>query len=268
MTMTAPVASEADFYLPAGRFFPANLPSALTYDDVSLATLYSEILPKDADLATSLSDALKLQIPVISSDMDTVTESRMAIAMALNGGIGLIHYNLPAKDQIREIARVKRHIHGLIQDPITVTPESTVGDVLHLIEQRRFEFRTFPVVERSGKLIGLLPGSTVRERYRAKKVAEAMVPRSEIRTVHESALQPDPIKAAVTYAQGVPLDLFQRTVISTCSISALALTDSAPIPPAHETRLARPPKCNIFHLQVLAQKLLFPLTTISGRSKR
>ena len=194
--MTKSVADDSDFYLPASRFFPANLPSALTYDDVSLATLYSDILPKDADLSTSLSEGLRLQIPVISSDMDTVTESGMAIAMALNGGIGLVHYNLPAKDQVREVARVKRHIHGLIQDPITVSPEDTVGDVLALVEQRRFEFRTFPVVDKQGTLIGLLPGSTVRERYKAKKVVEAMVPRSDIRTVHERNLQPDPIRAA------------------------------------------------------------------------
>src|ERR1019366_962183 len=143
--MTKNVASDSEFYLPAGRFFPASLPIALTYDDVSLATLYSEILPKDADVSTSLSDSLRLQIPIISSDMDTVTESGMAIAMALNGGLGLIHYNLPAKDQIKEVARVKRHIHGLIQDPITVAPDSTIGDVLGLIDQRRFDFRTFPV---------------------------------------------------------------------------------------------------------------------------
>jgi len=198
-TMPKPVASstsDSDFYLPAERFFATNLPNALTYDDVSLATLHSDILPKDTDLATSLSDSLRLQIPVISSDMDTVTESRMAIAMALNGGLGLIHYNLPPKDQIKEVARVKRHVHGLIQDPITVGPDDTVGDVLHLIEQRRFEFRTFPVVDQAGKLIGLLPGSTVRDRYRVKKVAEAMVPRASIRTVHERKLRPDPIKAA------------------------------------------------------------------------
>ncbi len=194
--MTKPVAADSDFYLPAGQFFPANLPSALTYDDVSLATLYSDILPKDADLTTSLAEGLRLQIPVISSDMDTVTESGMAIAMALNGGLGLIHHNLPAKDQVREVARVKRHIHGLIQDPITVSPQDTVGDVLVLIEQRRFEFRTFPVLDRGGKLIGLLPGSTVRERYKAKQVSEAMVPRADILTVHERDLQPDPIRAA------------------------------------------------------------------------
>ena len=98
--------ADAEFYLPADAFFRANRPTALTFDDVSLATLYSEILPKDADTSTSLSEALRLQIPVISSDMDTVTESRMAIAMALNGGLGLIHYNMPAREQVKEVARV------------------------------------------------------------------------------------------------------------------------------------------------------------------
>ena len=115
--------ADAEFFLTADAFFRANLPTALTFDDVSLATLYSDILPKDADISTALSEALRLQIPIISSDMDTVTESRMAIAMALNGGLGLIHYNMPAELQVKEVARVKRHIHGLIQDPITISPE-------------------------------------------------------------------------------------------------------------------------------------------------
>jgi len=118
-------AADAEFYLPADAFFRANLPTALTFDDVSLATLHSEILPKDADTATALSDSLRLHIPIISSDMDTVTESRMAIAMALNGGLGLIHYNMPAKEQVKEVARVKRHIHGLIQDPTQSAPTSS-----------------------------------------------------------------------------------------------------------------------------------------------
>ena len=193
--MTKNVASDSEFYLPAGRFFPASLPTALTYDDVSLATLYSEILPKDADVSTSLSDTLRLQIPIISSDMDTVTESGMAIAMALNGGLGLIHYNLPAKDQVKELARVKRHIHGLIQDPITVAPNSLVGDVLSLIEQRRFDFRTFPVVD-NGRLVGLLPGNLVKERYKTRKIAEIMTPRQQLMTVLEKHLASDPIRQA------------------------------------------------------------------------
>jgi IMP dehydrogenase len=194
--MTKPVASaDSDFYLPADRFFASSQPVALTYDDVSLATLYSEILPKDANLATSLSDSLGLQIPIISSDMDTVTESRMAIAMALNGGLGLIHYNLPAKDQLREVARVKHHIHGLIQDPMTVRPDQLVGDVLGLIEQRRFDFRTFPVVDQ-GKLVGLLPGNLVKERYKTKRIADIMTPRKDLHTVPHKRMKSDPIKEA------------------------------------------------------------------------
>lgn len=194
--MTKSVAEESEFYLPAERFFAVNAPSALTYDDVSLATLFSDILPKDADTSTALAEGLRLQIPIISSDMDTVTESRMAIAMALNGGIGLVHYNLPAKDQIKEVARVKRHVHGLIQDPITVQPDASIGDVLQMIEQRRFDFRTFPVVEESGKLAGLLSGNLVKERYKSKKVADVMTPRKQLVTITEKALGADPIKEA------------------------------------------------------------------------
>ncbi len=189
-------AVDAEFYLPADAFFRANLPTALTFDDVSLATLYSEILPKDADPSTALSDSLRLPIPVISSDMDTVTESRMAIAMALNGGLGLIHYNMPAREQVKEVARVKRHIHGLIQDPITVTPTQLIGDVLELIDAKRFSFSTFPVVDAGGKLVGLLSGNVVKDRYKTKPVAEVMTPREQLITEKQSAVAHDPIKAA------------------------------------------------------------------------
>ncbi|MFI5355919.1 MAG: IMP dehydrogenase [Opitutales bacterium] len=192
----ASATADAEFYLPADAFFRSSLPVALTYDDVSLATLYSEILPKEAETSTSLSDSLRLQIPIISSDMDTVTESRMAIAMALNGGLGLIHYNMPAKEQVKEVARVKRHIHGLIQDPITVKPDETIGDVLGMMDQRKFSFSTFPVVDAAGKLVGLLSGNVVKERYKSKKVAEVMTPRQELITELESAVALDPIAAA------------------------------------------------------------------------
>jgi len=199
-TMTKPVAiappANPQFYPAADEFFSRLLPTALTYDDVSLATLYSEILPRDADLATDLSETLRLQIPIISSDMDTVTGSRMAIAMSLNGGLGLIHYNMPAKEQVKEVARVKRHIHGLIQDPITVSVKLSVGDVLAMIELRHFAFRTFPVVDAQNRLAGLLPGSIVKDRYRSKKVTEAMTPRARLTTVRERDLGDDPIKYA------------------------------------------------------------------------
>src|ERR1039457_7529484 len=111
------------FYQPADGFFPANSKVGLTYDDITLATLYSETLPRNTQLDTTLAEGLSLHIPVISADMDTVTESRMAIAMALNGGLGLIHYNMPEREQLSEVSRVKNHVHGLIQEPIKVAPE-------------------------------------------------------------------------------------------------------------------------------------------------
>lgn len=187
---------DAEFYRPADDFFRANLPTALTFDDVSLATLYSEILPKDADTSTSLSEKLRLPVPIISADMDTVTESRMAIAMALNGGLGLIHYNMSPRDQVKEVARVKRHIHGLIQDPISVAPGDAIGDVLAMIEARRFAFSTFPVVDPQGCLVGLLSGNVVKDRYRTKAVAEVMTPRAALITESESVVASDPIAAA------------------------------------------------------------------------
>ena len=188
-------AVDSHFYLPADRFFRLNVPTALTFDDVSLATLYSEILPREADTSTSISESLGLQIPVISSDMDTVTDSRMAIAMALNGGLGLIHFNMTPKDQVAAVARVKRHIHGLIRDPITVDPSQTIGDLLALIEAKRYEFSTFPVVDDKGRLCGLLSGNVVKERYRSKKVADVMTPRAQLITEMESDVAKDPIKA-------------------------------------------------------------------------
>lgn len=199
MTKVASSSSEsfdAGFYQSADTFFAANQPVGLTFDDVSLATRFSDILPKDADPSTTLSERIRLPIPILSSDMDTVTESRMATAMALNGGMGLIHYNMQPRDQVKEVARVKRHIHGLIQDPITVAPDKTIADVLDLAESKNYDFRTFPVVDDQGCLVGLLSGSSVRERYRAKSVAEAMTPRDQIHTVKASTLKSDPIKAA------------------------------------------------------------------------
>src|SRR5215475_3468146 len=147
---------DSQFYKASDAFFPHYHSIGLTFDDVTLATLYSEILPRDTQLDATLADGLRLHIPVISSDMDTVTEARMAIAMALNGGLGLIHYNMPERQQLSEVSRVKNNVHGLIQDPIKVGPEQLIGEVLELIEKRRFAFSTFPVVHGQGKLAGLL----------------------------------------------------------------------------------------------------------------
>ena len=179
---------DAEFYQRADAFFTAQRHVALTYDDVTLATLYSEILPRDTQLDTQLAEGLTLNIPVISADMDTVTEARMAIGMALNGGLGLIHYNMAEKQQLSEVSRVKNHVHGLIQDPIKVGPDQVIGEVIEMIEKRRFSFSTFPVVEASGRLLGLLSGHVVKPRYAKRKVAEALTPRSQVHTVNQKDL--------------------------------------------------------------------------------
>jgi IMP dehydrogenase len=184
------------FYQPADQFFPANNKLALTFDDITLATLFSEILPRDTQLDTQLAENLRLNIPVISSDMDTVTESRMAIAMAANGGLGLIHYNMPERQQLSEVSRVKNHVHGLIQEPITVAPNQLIGDVLKMIEERKFAFGTFPVVDEKGKLVGLLSGHVVKPRYAKRKVAEALTPRAQVHTIRQKELGKDPITRA------------------------------------------------------------------------
>jgi IMP dehydrogenase len=187
---------DADFYQPASEFFSAHRHLALTYDDVTLATLYSEILPRDTQLDTTLAEGLTLNIPILSADMDTVTESGMAIAMALNGALGIIHYNMPEKQQLSELSRVKNHVHGLIQDPIKVSPDQLIGDVLRVIDERRFAFSTFPVVDASGKLLGLLSSHVVKPRYAKRKVAEALTPRQQVHTVHQKELGSNPVARA------------------------------------------------------------------------
>src|SRR2546426_23744 len=188
--------ADSAFYKPAEAFFPAFSNVGLTYDDVTLATLYSEVLPRDTLLDTRLAEGLQLNIPIISSDMDTVTEARMAIAMALNGGLGLIHYNMPERQQLSEVSRVKNNVHGLIPEPIKVTPEESIGDVLNLIEKKRFAFSTFPVVDGQGKLAGLLSSHVVKPRYAKRKVAEALTPRAQVHTITQKELGRDPIARA------------------------------------------------------------------------
>ncbi len=188
--------SDEIFYRSAESFFTANSAIGLTYDDVTLATLYSEVLPSQTKLDSRLADSLQLNIPIVSSDMDTVTESRMAIAMALNGGLGIIHYNMPESEQLKQISRVKYHVQGLIQDPIKVLPDQRIGDILKMIEEKKFGFSTFPVVDAQGRLMGLLSGHVVKPRYAAKTVAEALTDRQQVHTISIKELGKDPIAQA------------------------------------------------------------------------
>ena len=187
---------DSQFYQNADAFFPDHKNVGLTFDDLTLATLYSEVLPRDTQLETRLADGLLLNIPVISADMDTVTESRMATAMALNGGLGLIHYNMPERQQLSEVSRVKYHVPGMIPDPIKFAPDQFVGDVVALVEERKFGFSTFPVVDEKGKLVGLLSGHVVKPRYAKRQIAEAMTPREQVHTINKKELGKDPIARA------------------------------------------------------------------------
>jgi IMP dehydrogenase len=233
------------FYKPADKFFPANNKIGLTFDDITLATLYSEILPRDTQLDTTLAENLRLNIPVISSDMDTVTESRMAIAMALNGSLGLIHYNLPEHEQLSEVSRVKNHVHGLIQDPIKVSPDQFIGDVLALIEQRKFAFGTFPVVDKNGKLVGLLSGHVVKPRYAKMKISDALTSRAQVHTIDQKELGKDPIARAdkfFTEHLGIHKLLVVddkdrlRGLITLSDVERITHERNAQFKPAHDSR--------------------------------
>src|SRR5690606_21019870 len=103
---------------------------ALTYDDVSLVPAHSTVLPKDVSLATHLTKSLRLNLPIVSAAMDTVTEARLAIAMAQLGGIGIVHKNLSAERQAAEVQQVKNFEAGVIREPFTVSPDTTIGEVL------------------------------------------------------------------------------------------------------------------------------------------
>ena len=158
---------------------------ALTFDDVLLVPGYSEILPRDVDLDTRLTRQVRLRLPLLSAPMDTVTESRLAIAMAQAGGVGVIHKNLPAKDQAREVARVKRFESGVLKDPITVGPDASVRDVLGITVDNRIS--GVPVLQ-GKRLIGIVTNRDLRfEANLDQPVTAIMTPAERLVTVREGA---------------------------------------------------------------------------------
>ncbi|ETX29503.1 IMP dehydrogenase [Roseivivax isoporae] len=133
---------------------------ALTFDDVLLVPAASSVLPSTADTRTRASRTIDLNIPLMSSAMDTVTESRMAITMAQAGGIGVIHRNLTVDEQARQVRRVKRFESGIVYNPVTLTPDQTLGDAKALIE--RYNFTGFPVVDEKGRVVGIVTNRDMR----------------------------------------------------------------------------------------------------------
>lgn len=156
---------------------------ALTFDDVLLVPAYSQVLPRDVDLSTKLTRAIRLNIPLVSAAMDTVTEARLAIALAQAGGIGIIHKNLSAKQQAAEVAKVKRFESGILKDPVTIPPTLTVGEVLSLTQQ--LGISGLPVVD-EGRVVGIVTHRDLRFETRLDlPVAQIMTPRERLVFIRE-----------------------------------------------------------------------------------
>jgi len=161
------------------------LEEALTFDDVLLVPAHSTVVPNAVDLSTQLTRQIALKIPLISAAMDTVTEARMAIALALEGGIGIIHKNMSIERQAREVLTVKKYESGIIRDPVTVTPGTSIGEVLRIT--RAHNISGVPVTEH-GKLVGIVTGRDLRFETRMDApVAAIMTPRERLVTVQEGA---------------------------------------------------------------------------------
>ena len=157
---------------------------ALTFDDVLLLPAYSTVLPKDVSLKTRLTRGIQLNIPLVSAAMDTVTESRMAIAMAQNGGIGILHKNMDIAAQAAEVRRVKKFEAGMVKDPITVTPETTVRELIAITQANNIS--GVPVVK-DGKVVGIVTGRDTRfETNLEQPVSNIMTGQDRLVTVREN----------------------------------------------------------------------------------
>ena len=158
---------------------------ALTFDDVLLLPAYSKVLPSEVDLTTRLTRDIVLNIPLMSAAMDTVTESRLAIALAQEGGIGIVHKNMPLEDQAREVRAVKKFESGIIRDPVTIGPEASVGELRVLTSERQIS--GVPVVDGTN-LLGIVTSRDIRfERRMEAKVKDVMTTRERLITAPEDA---------------------------------------------------------------------------------
>src|ERR687886_1218430 len=151
------------------------LPEGLTFDDVLLLPARSDVLPRDTDVSTLLTNNLPLNIPLVSSAMDTVTEAALAIALAQEGGIGIIHKNLSVEEQAAEVDKVKRSESGMIVDPVTIRPDRPVREALAVME--RYKISGVPVVDEDGHLVGIITNRDLRFETRFSiPVSEVMTP--------------------------------------------------------------------------------------------
>jgi IMP dehydrogenase len=159
---------------------------ALTFDDVLLIPAHSNVLPREVSLKSKLTRGITLNIPLVSAAMDTVTEARLAIAIAQEGGIGIVHKNMPPKAQAAEVNKVKRFESGIVKDPITVTPDMKVRDVLKITQQHKIS--GLPVIDGSGRVVGIITNRDLRfETKLDQPIRNIMTPRERLVTVSEGA---------------------------------------------------------------------------------
>src|SRR5256712_422915 len=157
------------------------IPDALTFDDVLLLPARSEVLPSRVDVATQLTRNIRLNIPLVSAAMDTVTDSRLAIAVAQQGGIGIVHKNQPIEAQAAEVDKVKRSESGMIVDPVTIHPEQKIAEALELMH--KYKISGVPVTERGGRLLGILTNRDLRFETRTDLPVSAVMTKEHLVTV-------------------------------------------------------------------------------------
>lgn len=145
----------------------------LTFDDVLLVPAYSEVLPREVNISTQLTKQIKINVPLVSAAMDTVTETHLAIALAREGGIGILHKNMSIEKQAEQVRKVKRSESGLIVDPVTLHPEATVGDALRLMRENKIG--GIPIIDANHKLVGILTNRDLRfEKNMKQKISDVM----------------------------------------------------------------------------------------------
>ena len=159
---------------------------ALTFDDVLLVPAHSTVLPHTADLKTKLTRKINLNVPMISASMDTVTEARLAITLAQEGGLGFIHKNMTIAEQAKNVSQVKKYESGIVSDPVTVNPSATIENTMRLADD--VGFSGFPVVDEKNKLVGIITGRDLRfETDLTKPVSALMTKKDKLVTVKEGA---------------------------------------------------------------------------------
>src|SRR6187401_1462386 len=162
----------------------AGLPEALTFDDVLLVPRHSPVLPSQVDVGSPLTRTIRLNVPILSAAMDTVTESRLAIAMAQHGGMGIIHKNLSIEEQASEVDRVKRSESGMIVNPITLSPTHRIYEALELM--KKYRISGLPITEdgsQEGKLVGILTNRDLRFESRTDRPIAEIMTRENLVTV-------------------------------------------------------------------------------------